>query len=496
MGIEDDDTDLAGQTTRGVLWTVVQNWAVRIGGFVTIAILTRLLSPHDFGVVAVALTVLPILYLLSDFGFAAYVIQADEVDDRLLSTAFWYSSVSGILLALALGLIAGPIGSLLDVDGLGKVLWGCAPAVVAVTLASVPQALLKRRMQFRALAMQAVAASAAGQAVAIALAIAGYGVWALVGQLVVSELVIGLAAWVAAGWWPRLRFSFREFMTMASFGTKVVGVQAIGLVRSWGETAIIGSVIGVAGLGYLRIAQKLIQVTQDLSAAAILPVSTVAFARLRENGERLRRAYLRASTVSYAIVAPILVLVAVGAPSIVPVLFGSGWDDSVLPTQALAIAGILTLGATLDQALFYGCGRPGEWFVYALGVEAVTLATTAGAVHLGLAGVSIGFTVVAAVATVVRWWLVKRVIGTSFLDLAANFGRVAFTVGVAGGLGLLTMELTSSLPALVRLIPTGVVVLATHLTLMRTFIPEAYETIDVQLRQRLVRRFRAKEQLA
>ena len=183
----DDSGDLSGETTRGVLWTVVQKWSMRIGGFLTVAILTRLLNPHDFGVVAVALTLLPVLYLLSDFGFATYVVQAKEVDERLLSTAFWYSAGSGVVLAAALGFLAGPVGHLLDIDGLSAVLWGCAPVVIFVTFSSVPQALLKRRMAFRALALQAVAAAAIGQIAAIALAIAGKGVWALVGQLVVSE---------------------------------------------------------------------------------------------------------------------------------------------------------------------------------------------------------------------------------------------------------------------------------------------------------------------
>jgi O-antigen/teichoic acid export membrane protein len=491
-----ENATLASEATEGVLWTVLQKWAVRIGGFLTIAILTRLLSPHDFGVVAVALTVLPLLYLLSDFGFASYVIQASEVHPRMLSTAFWYSCGSGILLALGLGFIAGPIGDWLDVSGLSSVLWGCAPAVLFVTFSSVPQALLRRRMAFRALALQSVAGAVAGQIAAIALAVAGFGVWALVGQLVVSEFVVSVAAWVSARWVPRLLFSRHEFMRMASFGTKIVGVEAVGLVRSWGETAIIGNVIGLAGLGYLRIAQRLITVTQDLSAAAIMPVSTVTFARLRDNPERLRRAYMRALTVSYAVVAPIMTVVTVGAPVIIPLLFGSGWTESIHPAQALSIAGILTLGATLDNALCIGTGRPGAWFVYAVAIDALTLGTTAVAVHFGLFGVSIGFVAVAIIATISRWWLVTRLIGTSPRELAAGFGRLGIVLAISGGFGLLAMELTGGLPSLVRLTVTAIAVFITNAAVVRVLMPETYETLDVQLRQRLFRRLGIRVQVA
>ena len=474
-----------------MLWTVVQKWSVRIGGFLTVAILTRLLSPHDFGVVAVALTVLPILYLLSDFGFATYVIQADKVDERMLSTAFWYSCASGILLAVGLGLIAGPVGGWLNVSGLSSVLWGCAPAVLFVTFSSVSQALLKRRMAFRQLAVQSVLGAIAGQIVAVGFAIAGLGVWALVGQLVVmEELVVAVMAGISAGWLPKFQFSWAEFKTMASFGTKIVGVEGVGLMRSWAETAIVGSVIGIAGLGYLRVSQRLIQVTQDLSAAAILPVSTVAFARLRHDPERLRRAYLRALSVSYAVVTPIMLLVTVGAPEIVPLVFGSGWEDSVLPAQALAIAGILTLGAMLDQALCVGSGRPGAWLVYAVAVDAVTLGTTAAVVQFGLAGVSLGFVGVAIVATIARWWLISRLVGTSPWVLAAGFGRLTVAVLGSGTVGLLTMQVTQALPAVIQLSITGLLLLAVHGVLVRWLMPSAFQTIDEQLRGRVVRKLR------
>jgi O-antigen/teichoic acid export membrane protein len=216
----------------------------------------------------------------------------------------------------------------------------------------------------------------------------------------------------------------------------------------------------------------------------------VAFSRIRQDSERLRRAYLRALGVSYAVVAPVMLLVVVGAPVIVPMVFGAEWDGSVLPAQALAVAGILTLGAMLDQALFLGSGRPGTWLAYAVVIDAVTLGTTAATAHLGLGAVSISFVAVAMFATVVRWWLVKRLVITTALELAADFTRVGIVVALAGGVGLIVMEARGAVPALVALALAGIAVLVTHVALVRALMPDAYATLDVQLRQRFVRRLR------
>ena len=110
-------------------------------------------------------------------------------------------------------------------------------------------------------------------------------------------------------------------------------------------------------------------------------------------------------------VSPLMILLVVTAPVLVPLLFGEQWQASVPPAQALAVAGIITLGAMLDHGLFYGLGRPGAWLAYAVVVDAATVATTAIAVRWGLVGVAVGFVLVAVLATVARWVLVGRVMG-------------------------------------------------------------------------------------
>jgi O-antigen/teichoic acid export membrane protein len=174
-----------------------------------------------------------------------------------------------------------------------------------------------------------------------------------------------------------------------------------------------------------------------------VPVSTVVFAKVRESDARLRSTYLKALGVAYAVVSPLMTLIVVTAPVLVPVLFGPNWEASVRPAQALAVAGIITLGAMLDHGLFYGLGRPGAWLRYSVIVDAATVGTTAVAVRWGLVGVAVGFVAVAVLATIARWLLVGRLLGLPMRAVARPFLTVLAPTGVTMVVGTLVLDALS-----------------------------------------------------
>ncbi|MFF2271644.1 lipopolysaccharide biosynthesis protein [Agromyces sp. NPDC058136] len=464
---EPETGSIGHRAASGVLWLTVQKWAIRISGFISIAVLTRLLSPEDFGTVAAATTVLPFFYLLSDLGFAAYIVQADTVDRRLLSTGFWFSLIAGLGLAVVVIAAAPLFGLVFQSAEFVPVLQVLALSVIFNAVAAVPMALLRRDMRFRALAAQGGIAAVAAQVVAIVMSIAGAGVWALVGQTLTSVLLTAVLAWAAARWRPSFAFSRRDFSSMARFGGNVLAVESVALGRAWAEAAIISSALGMAALGYLSIAQRLVQIVQDLTGAALVPVSTVTFAKVRGDSERLRSAYVRALRVTYAVMSPPLLLLAVAAPLIIPIVFGDGWEESWGLTRILALASILVVGANLDNGLFYGLGRPGRWFAYALVVDVCTVAATAVTAHWGLQAVAYGFLVVAALATIGRLFLVARLLRTNAGSLAGPLGFLTAAVVGAGVAGWLVLSVTADLAPILRIVLVGLAVLAAYLVVIR-----------------------------
>ncbi len=471
MSREDEDAPgdgLGRQAATGVLWLTAQKWAVRASGFVTLIVLTHQIAPRDFGVVAAAMSVIPMVYFLADLGFSTYLLQADEVDQRILSTAFWASVAAGALLSLGLVGIAPLLAGAFGIPELAQVLQVLVASVVPTVLAAVPLALLRRAMAFRAVAVQALVASVLAQVVAIAIALLGGGVWALVAQLVVTQWVIAVLAWRRARWIPSFTLSPRLFRRMAVFGVKVSGFDILGTSRMLVENWIIAVALGPTALGFLNIAQRLILVAQELIAASLVPVSTVVFAKVRDSAGRLRSTYLKALGVAYAMVSPLMIVLLVTAPQLIPLLFGEQWRASAAPAQALAVAGIITLGAMIDHGLFYGLGRPGAWLSYAVVVDVATVATTAFAVRWGLVGVAIGFVVVAVVGTVARWLLVSRVMALPATTVARPFATVLGPSLVTAATGLLLTEaLGGSVSPWLEVVGIGVLLLALDLLLLR-----------------------------
>ena len=136
------------------------------------------------------------------------------------------------------------------------------------------------------------------------------------------------------------------------------------------------------------------------------------------------------------------------------------------PTQALAVAGIITLGAMLDHGLFYGLGRPGTWLAYAVVVDGATVATTAVAVRWGLVGVAVGFVIVAFFATVARWLLVSRTLGWGFREVARPFFGVALVTASSMVVGAVALDMLPG-PPLVAMFVAGVVTLVAYVLSLR-----------------------------
>jgi len=472
-----DDTGLARHTSISVLWMTAQRWVTRLGGFVTIIILTRILAPEDFGVAATATTLLPLIYVLADAGFSAYLVQAEEVDERTLATAFWFSLVSGVALAGTIAVAAPFISGALDVPEAAPLLQVMGLSVLAVAVGSVPMALLRRAMEFRKLALLEANAAIIAQIVAITVAFTGGGAWALVLQVLCGQVIVVVSVWIVARWRPRPGFSFARFKVMVAFGTHVVGSGLVYALRVWAETAIVVAGLGVREMGFLSIAQRLVQTAQDLSISALLPVSMAAFSKIRGSVDRLRGFYLRASSVAYAVIAPLMIFLAVAAPQVVELLFGPDKSESAMVVPALAVMAIAGVGWAVDQALLVGTGHPGRWFAFIAVVYSVALMMSLYLVQFGLLAVVTGWAAIATVEALLRSIPVAPVIGATRWQVIAPFLSVMPTAVIAAAAGWGVLQVSGGLPLVVQVFVAGLVVGVAYLVAMVVLRPTTTATV-------------------
>lgn len=466
--------EIARQAATGVMWMTAQTWLARAGGLLTIAILSRILVPEAFGLLAVATALLTLTYVLSDLGLSTYVVQATTVDAKTLSTAFWVSVCGGLVLSAGILLGAEPVAGLLRAPQAAPIIRSMVVVIVLITLTSVPLALLRRRMAFKLLAIQASAGAILAQIAAIVSALAGLGVWALVIQLLVGQLVSSIAVWISAHWRPSWDFSRTEFGVMARYGVNVVGTGLVSVGRTWAETGIISAGLGIRELGYWSIAQRLVQTANELSGSAILPVSTVAFAKVSSSRLRLLGAHEKATAVAQTVVTPLMVFIAVSSSVLIPFVFGASWSTSAAVAAPLAAAAALSFGTSVDRGLLDGAGSPGRWFGFSLVIALLSVTLTTVSAHHGVVLVAYAAVITAIVETLGRWILMSRFLGAGLLGTARPFLMVVPAAVCSAAVGLGAMSVLQHTPRPVVLAATGIAVLGIHALVTRWVTPRVW----------------------
>ena len=432
----------------GVFWSAAQKWMVRASTLLAFVLLGRLLSPQEFGVVALAMTVITMLGVVSDAGFTPWLIQRRRLDRTATSTAFWISAVLGVVLAAGLVLLSVPVADALDSAELRTILPALASTLVVMGLSSVPAALLQREMRFKELAIRQVLATAASVVVAVALALAGAGVWALVAQTLVRTVVAAIVLWWTTDFRPAFVLSRADAREMTGYGTKSLGVTLGAAARTQGEPFLIGVVLGTVALGYWAVAGRLVAVVADLVSSAIGSVAGPVFAELQDQPERLSRIYGRVMSASGFVLVPVMTAMAMVSLDVVPFVFGRQWQLSAAVASILA-GGTLFVGLTsMQRWVLLSTGRAGRELVLTTGSVIGQFALVLVLGRFGLPAVAVGVSLWAAAVFVGRAVAIRRDMGIG-MGAYAQLLALLLAAGLAAA-AVLGVVLAADLEGLAR----------------------------------------------
>jgi O-antigen/teichoic acid export membrane protein len=480
------EESLRSQAVSGVLWNVLQKWSVRLSTFVGFLLLGRLLTPEDFGVVAVAMAFVVLLTVLADAGFATYLVQVRELTEEAKNTAFWIATAAGIVLAGALTGLAGLLAQLFDVAALTSVVPALSLALVFVGLSSVPAALLTREMRFQQLAVRQVTATVVSVVVAVALAVSGAGVWALVAQTLVRQVVASAVLLRASEFRPRLAFDVPEARRMTSYSGKAMGAQLLSQGREQAEVLLIGAFAGPVALGLWTVASRLVNVLTDVLGTAIGSVAVPLFARVQTEPERLGRAVSATAAIGSLVLAPALGALALLSPEAVTDVFGEQWAGAATVASLLAVRGLLVALAGLDRSVLLNAGRAGGELAVITALVLVHVVVVAAVAPHGIEVLAAVVLLEAALVAPVRPVLMHRWLGVPYgtwtgvsrVLLAAVLAGAA-TWGVLHGLGVAGSGSYVVVGAVGGLAYAGLVLL-----LARSVVTEAHSAVVMARRTR------------
>lgn len=388
------DTDGVARGSRHTLLAQVSTQASRL---LVSVVLARLLTPAEFGVVAAALVVMVVAWQLTDLGTAAVIIQRDEVDDALVSSLFYFNLLVGVLLgALTVG-GAGPLASALGQPEAAPAIRALAAVSIIGALGNMHHALLRRTMQFGRLATIAIVSALTNAVVAVGLAFAGAGIWALVVGTVAWVSVSSAAAWWYEPWRPSLVLSVRKLRDVARFSIEFFWSNILGEVFAQLDKVIISRMLGGASLGVYTVAQRTVLAPVNTVSSAVSTVSFSTFSRGQDDPALLRSGATRAAGVVTLVVLPAMVGLAVLAGPAVTVVYGSRWEAAVPVIQILAPVAAVQALLCVTSSVMLAKGRSDWLFRWALAYCLVGGVVMVFAARWGLVGVSLGLAAVMVV---------------------------------------------------------------------------------------------------
>ena len=403
---------LTRKVTSGVAWLASAQVVQRVSGLVITAILARLLSPEDFGLIALAVVAIGFIKIFTDVGFNSALVQREQVGEEHLSATFWLTVAVSLVLT-ALGVLGSPlIARLYREPRLVSLLIVLFLTVPISNLGQVSDALLQRRLAFRQLATIDWVSSLVAGLAGVGLALARAGVWALVAQNLVLVTVSAAAKMIAARWLPRLSFKFKYAREMMTFSVSVLGCTVINYAAFNIANALVGGALGVQALGYYALAFNLVMLPSMSISGLVTRVMFPALSSVQSDLPRFRRGYLRMLRIMSSVSLPAIIGLGATAPLLVSTVYGDKWILAVPVLQVLTVVGVLQAVNT-SGLVFYALGRPN----LLLGWAAVTLAcmtiSFAIGVRWGLVGVALAYVAVSPIVWAGPHLIANRLIALS-----------------------------------------------------------------------------------
>lgn len=466
------DTPLTPKVARGLRWAGLDQVLTQIMRLTVTVVLTRLVAPEDFGLLAMALVFTQLAAMLGDLGFGPALVQRKTIERRHISTASITTISVGLCAALLVALLSGVIAAFYDEPELQAVVLALSATFLLRGISGVPKDLLRRQMEFSKVAIASISSVLVGGSVGIAMALGGAQVSALVAYVLIENVTYALVVCVVAikaGYWrPQPRFQRQAFMDLAKFGAFVSGGRLAYYGATNVDNLIVGKVLGSSALGFYNLAYRLMLFPILKVADVVANVTTPAFAAVQDEHHRLQSAYRKAVQRIGLVCFPVSAGTVIIAPVLIPALFGSQWLPAVGVVQVLAINGVRLALGRMNGVVFEATGRP-QWDFYML---LTTLVLYVGAflvgVDYGVVGVAWAFTIAGYVLVPIDVWLVHRALKAKAGSLLGGLVPViGATAGMCLALGVALWALPPEASAVLSTVVGLAVAASTYAVLLR-----------------------------
>ncbi len=425
-------SSLARSAARGAFFTFAAQMAKIVLQLLSVIVLSRLLTPHDYGLLAIVLVMVGAGEILRDFGLTSASIQAPTLSRGQRDNLFWINTGIGAALTVVMFALSWTVAAILnEPDLIGIVQW-LSLIFLLNGLATQHRANLMRDLKFRAVAVIDVGAASIALLAAIVAALLGAGYFSLVIQQLLGGGVTLVGSVIAGGWLPRWYSRKHGIGGIVSFGWNIVATNLLVYGGSQVDTVLVGFKFGTSSLGLYNRAYQLIMTTLGQVRGPMKNVAVPVLSRVQEDPPRFNTYVTSAQlALGYTLGIP-LVLAAGLADPLVHIMLGPQWGGAVPIVRCFAIAGLLNTLAFVGYWVYLSRGLGRQLFLYTIVTTVIKVACIVTGSFFGLLGVAVAFAIAPAISWPLSLFWLSRVTPMPTRRLYEGAGRIV-VFGVAGG---------------------------------------------------------------
>lgn len=327
--------------------------------FAQVFFLARLLTPEDFGLMAIVAALVAILGLFSDLGLSKAIIHHSEITSEQLSSLYWLNLGAALLLMLAMAAAAPLMGHFYGEPRLVPILMSAGLVFPFGAIGYQFRVLAEKNLRFSTLAGMEVLASLFGFVCAIVIAWVGGGVWAIVAGMLASAACASVLSWLwlSSGWRPGWHLSVAECRPFLHFGSYSIGETLANTVRMQTDVFIGGLLFGPMALGLYSLPRDLSLRIAFIINPIVTRVGFPVMAKAQQDAARLKSIYLQTLRMTASVNFPIYLALALFAEEVIALLFGERWQASAIYLRIFAVLGLIRSTGNPSGSLVYAVGR-------------------------------------------------------------------------------------------------------------------------------------------
>lgn len=388
----------------------------RISIFIVGVILARLLTPEDFGLVAMLGVFFAVSSSLVDSGFTNALIREKQITEKDKSTVFFINLFIAVILYLVLWFTAPLIAGFFNQPQLIWLTRVMGLDLIFKAFSIVQRAVLMQSLRFKLLSKINIGVSLVTGAIAVFLAYKGLGVWALAIKFFLSSLIISIVFWVNNPWIPRKFINKKSFDYLFGFGSKIMLTGLLNTLYNNIYKLVIGRFFPAATLGFFDRASIFTNQIMSGFLIALQQVTYPTLSKTQDDHQRLKRAFKKIITSVTFVNFPLAAFVALSAEPLIVLLLGKQWSPAVPFMQLLCVGAFVSHLSSVNQNLFKVLRRSDLYLKIALiNKIMITLAIVIG-LQFGIWGLIIGKVVTKYIEVIVCMVYTEKHLGYSIKE--------------------------------------------------------------------------------